>query len=73
MGKTGDVTDSEVVAAIERVAEACRRQKLALGYFGLDAGSVRPYMDRGYRLICVGVDAGFVTAGAGAALEALKP
>ena len=72
MGKTGDVAADDVVAAIERVAEACRRHKLGLGYFGLDAASVRPYIERGYRLICVGVDAGFVTAGAGAALAALK-
>jgi 2-keto-3-deoxy-L-rhamnonate aldolase RhmA len=72
MGKTGEVGDPEVVAAIGRVTEACRRQELALGFFGLDAASVQPYMDVGYRLICVGVDAGFVTAGARAALEALE-
>jgi 2-dehydro-3-deoxyglucarate aldolase/4-hydroxy-2-oxoheptanedioate aldolase len=72
MGKTGEVGDPEVVAAVGRVAEACRRQKIALGYFGLDAASVQSSMDEGYRLICVGVDAGFVTAGASAALEALR-
>ncbi len=72
MGKTGRVDDEEVVSAIEKVTRACRRNGVAPGYFGLDAASVRPYMERGYRLICAGVDAGFVTAGAGATLEALK-
>jgi 2-keto-3-deoxy-L-rhamnonate aldolase RhmA len=72
MGKIGEVGDPEVVAAVGRVTEACRRKKLALGYFGLDAASVQSSMDEGYRLICVGVDAGFVTAGASAALEALR-
>ena len=64
MGKTGEVDDPEVVAAIAEVTRACLRNKLALGYFGLNADSVRPYIDRGYSLICAGVDAGFVTGGA---------
>ena len=72
MGKTGEVDADDVVAAIDRVTRACLKQDLALGFFGLDAASVRPYIDQGYRLICAGVDAGFVTAGAGATLEALK-
>ena len=73
MGKTGQVDDPEVVGAIERVREACRQNGVALGYFGVDAASVEPYIERGYHLICAGVDAGFVTAGAKQVLEALKP
>ena len=72
MGKAGQVEDEEVVAAIARVTDAWRRHGLAGGYFGVDAASVRPYMERGYRLICAGVDAGFVTAGASATLDALR-
>jgi 2-keto-3-deoxy-L-rhamnonate aldolase RhmA len=72
MGKTGEVAADEVVAAIDRVTRACLKQGLALGFFGLDAASVQPYIDKGYRLICAGVDAGFVTAGAAATLEALQ-
>ena len=72
MGKTGEVGDDEVVAAIERVTRACQRQGIALGYFGVDAASVRPYMERGYRLICAGTDAGFVTAGASETCTALR-
>ena len=72
MGKTGEVDDPEVVAAIAEVTRACLRNKLALGYFGLNADSVRPYIDRGYNLICAGVDAGFVTGGASEILQDLK-
>lgn len=72
MGKTGQVEDAEVVAAIERVRIACQQNSLALGYFAVDAGGVRPYMEQGYNLICAGVDAGFVTAGAIKVLEDLK-
>ena len=73
MGRTGQVDDPEVVAAIERVRAACSANGVALGYFGVDAASVQAYIERGYRLICAGVDAGFVTAGAKQVLETLKP
>ena len=72
MGKTGEVGADDVVAAIERVTVACQGRGIALGYFGLDAASVRLYMERGYRLICAGTDAGFVTAGASETLAALR-
>ena len=72
MGKTGQVDDDEVVAAIARVTEAWRKHGLAGGFFGVNAASVRSWMERGYKLICAGTDAGFVSAGAGAALDALR-
>lgn len=72
MGKMGEVDDPEVVEAIGRVTRACQKHDLALGYFGVDADSVRPYIDKGYNLICAGVDAGFVTAGASDILQQLK-
>ena len=72
MGKTGEVGDAEVVAAIDRVRQACQKNNIALGYFGLDAASVQGYIEQGYHLICAGVDAGFVTAGATRILEDLK-
>ena len=72
MGKSGQVDDAEPVAAIERVRAACRQHDIALGYFGVDAASVQAYLQRGYHLICAGVDAGFVTAGAKQVLDELK-
>jgi 2-keto-3-deoxy-L-rhamnonate aldolase RhmA len=72
MGKPGEVGDPEVVAAIDRVHEACSKNGLALGYFGVSADSVRPYIDQGYTLICTGVDAAFVTGSAQQLLQQLK-
>ena len=71
MGKMGEVNDAEVVAAIDRVALACKENNVALGYFGVDAKSVQPYIEQGYNLICAGVDAGFVTRGALQTLDEL--
>lgn len=72
MGKTGQVDDAEVVAAIDRVTAAAQANGLALGFFGVSANSVLPWIDKGYRLICAGTDAGFVTGGASATLEGMR-
>ena len=71
LGKTGAVDDPEVVAAIDRVTRVCRARGLALGYFGVSADSVLPYVERGFNLVCAGTDAGFVTAGASDVLQQL--
>ena len=71
MGKMGEVNDAQVVAAIDRVTLACKENNVALGYFGVDATSVQPYIEKGYTLICAGVDAGFVTRGALQTLDEL--
>jgi len=72
MGKPGGIGDPEVLEAIDRVTAACRGNGVALGYFGVDAESVKPYMAKGYRLICAGVDALFVSAGASQVLAGLR-
>ncbi len=71
LGKTGEVDDPEVIDAIERVTQACHARGLALGYFGVSAESVLPYVERGFSLVCAGTDAGFVTAGATDVLQQL--
>jgi 2-keto-3-deoxy-L-rhamnonate aldolase RhmA len=72
MGRTGEVDHPEVVAAIERVGQACRQREIALGYFGTSAESVLDYIDNGYHLICAGVDAGIVASGADEILQKLR-
>lgn len=72
MGKTGAVDDADVVAAIDRVTQACLDHDVALGFFGLSAESVQPYIDKGYKLICTGTDAAFVTWAANEVLQQLK-
>lgn len=72
MGKTGQLDDAEVRAAIDRVAAACRQRELPLGYFGMSVRSVRPFIEDGYSLICAGTDADFVARGALQIVEELK-
>ena len=72
MGRMGEVDHPDVIAAIDTVFEACKKQGLAIGYFGVDADSVKAYIEKGSHFICAGVDAGFVVRGAQDILENLR-
>src|SRR5690606_32412767 len=56
LGRMGDVDHPAVVEAIEHVTQTCLAAGVALGYFGVSADAVRPYVDRGYTLVVAGVD-----------------
>jgi len=73
MGLTGQVDHPEVLAAIEAISSACAARGVTRGIFGLGAEQVRPWVEKGFRLICAGTDAGFVTSGAVATIKALRP
>jgi 2-keto-3-deoxy-L-rhamnonate aldolase RhmA len=73
MGKMGQVDDPEVVAAIDRVTQACRKAGVRLGIFGISAAAVKPYIDKGYTLIIAGVDLMLLGQAAQKTLAALKP
>ena len=72
LGKMGQVDDPVVVAAIRRVTDACVAAGMPLGYFGVTAAAVKPYVERGYTLIVAGVDTLFLGQGARALLGDLR-
>ena len=72
MGLMGQVNHPDVVSAIDRVGQACQQRGIALGYFATTAEPVQPYIDKGYHLICAGVDAGFVISGAEQVIKTLR-
>ena len=72
LGKLGKIDDPAVVAAIDRVTEACKAAGMPLGYFGVTAAAVRPYVARGYTLIVAGVDTLYLANGANALLAELR-
>ena len=72
LGKMGQVDDPVVVAAIRRVTEACVSVGMPLGYFGVTAAAVAPYVERGYTLIVAGVDTLFLGHGARTLLADLR-
>lgn len=72
LGKMGQVDDPIVVAAIRRVTDACVAAGMPLGYFGISAAAVTPYIERGYTLIVAGVDTLFLGQGARTLLADLR-
>lgn len=69
LGRMGRIDDPSVIEAIEQVTRTCQAAGIPLGYFGVSAQAVRPYMERGYSLIAAGVDTLMI---AGAARHLLK-
>lgn len=72
LGYTGDVEHPEVLSAIEKVEHVCKQANVKLGYFGVDAQAVRPYIDRGFTLITVSVDSLLLLNSAQQLLEELR-
>jgi len=72
LGKMGQIDDPAVVAAIGRVTHACHAVGMPLGYFGVTAAAVRPFLARGYTLLVAGVDTLFLANGAKAVLAELR-
>jgi 2-dehydro-3-deoxyglucarate aldolase len=72
LGKMGQVEDPAVIAAIDHVTKTCQAAGMPLGYFGVTAEAVRPYLERGYTLIVAGVDTLFLGQAASALLGELR-
>ena len=72
LGMMGQIDSPEVVAAIDRVTHACNSAGMPLGYFGVTAAAVQPFMARGYTLSVAGVDPLYLANGAKGLLEELR-
>ena len=72
MGKPGRVDDIDVQEQIEAVRRACLAHDVALGIFGLDTVAVRPFIDKGYTLLAVGMDTLFLGQSARRVLSEIK-
>jgi len=72
MGKLGQISDPEVVAAIDQVTAACQAANIPLGIFGVSVEALRPYVDQGYSLIVGSTDTLFLGGSASKMLKALR-
>ena len=72
LGYPGDIGHPTVVEAIDRVTQACQAAGMPLGYFGIDANAVGPYVERGYTLICAGIDCLLLGQSAKGLLDEIK-
>lgn len=72
LGKMGDVNDPLVTGAIDRVTQACQANGLPLGYFGVSADAVHPWVERGCSLVIAGTDTLFLGGAAAKTLTAMR-
>lgn len=56
LGHTGELDHPSVTQAIDHLTETCLAAGIPLGVFGVTAGAMRPYIERGYTFIVAGVD-----------------
>jgi 2-dehydro-3-deoxyglucarate aldolase len=73
LGKMGQIDAPEVVQAIEHITQTCLAAGMPLGYFGITAEAVEPYIKRGYSLIVASVDTLFLATAAKRMLSKLRP
>ena len=45
---------------IDTVIKSCQTAGISMGFFGVSAEAVLPYKEKGFTLLTVGVDAGFI-------------
>jgi 2-keto-3-deoxy-L-rhamnonate aldolase RhmA len=70
--KMGLIDDPQVTGAIDRITDVCQAANMPLGYFGVTADAVRPFVERGYQLIVTGVDTVFLGSAAKKTLSQLQ-
>ena len=72
MGKMGQIDDSEVTDAIERVISACQSARMSVGSFGVTVDAVNGYARQGCTLLCAGVDVLFLGGAARSMLSKVR-
>lgn len=72
LGRMGRIDDPVVVDAIEHVTRTCRAAGMPLGYFGVSATAVAPYVAARFGLVVAGVDTLFLSQAAKALLDELR-
>jgi 2-dehydro-3-deoxyglucarate aldolase/4-hydroxy-2-oxoheptanedioate aldolase len=72
LDKMGQLTDPEVMLAMEIIATACQSAGIRLGVFAATPDAVMPYLQKGYTLLAVGTDLLHMARSAGNTLKTLK-
>lgn len=72
VGRPGEWTHPDVVAAIATVADTCRRMRMPWGAFAPDSASARSFVHRGATLVAIGLDITYLWKGGRAALAEVR-
>jgi 4-hydroxy-2-oxoheptanedioate aldolase len=72
LGVPGQFESKPYVAAIERVLDACRAHRKSPGILVYDTAAVPGLVEQGFRFVGIGADGALVSAGAHAAIAAIR-
>ena len=74
LGKPGDFTNPEFVAAVERYEAVCKKMNKPMGYHVVipNIEIAKKYIEKGYRFLAIGIDEIFLGQACRAAVNALK-
>ncbi len=72
MGKPGKIEDPDVKEAIDKVFQVCQKNNMPVGIFAKEPKKAREYIEKGFRIIALGVDVHYLWSSTKAALQELK-
>jgi 2-dehydro-3-deoxyglucarate aldolase/4-hydroxy-2-oxoheptanedioate aldolase len=71
-GKLGQIQDSEVVAAIGDVLQACQQARMPVGIFSKPGPEAKLYVEQGFQLLAAGIDVHYLWNAAQEGLKSVK-
>ena len=72
LGIPGELTHPEYREAVATIADGCKQAGVPVGIYAADVPTVRPYLERGFTFIVVGVDKQLLAGAAKRQLMALR-
>jgi len=69
LGIPGQITHPRVQEAIEKIKHHCEEAKVPVGIFAVDAQSAKDCIEKGFSLIALGIDVGYLWQAAKTALD----
>jgi 2-keto-3-deoxy-L-rhamnonate aldolase RhmA len=72
LGVLGEIDHPRVLEAIDTIRRRCQREGMPLGIFAADGEMARRYIEQGFTLIALGMDAFFLWQSAQEALRSVR-
>lgn len=72
LGLPGQIDHPIVLKAINKIISSCKAANISMGYFGVSSEAVLPYKEKGFTLLTVGVDTGFIIKSASQTLTEMN-
>ena len=72
LGLPGQINHPTVQKAFEKIITSCKKANISMGFFGVSSEAVLLYKEKGFTLLTVGVDTGFIINSAAQTLSEMN-